>query len=210
VRVGEYSYLLARKAGLSEHEADLLRMASPMHDVGKIGIPDSILNKPGKLTDEEYALMKTHATIGYGILSKSKRDIMQAAAIIAHQHHEKWDGTGYPRGLKGEEIHIYGRVVGLVDVFDALTSNRVYRKGMDLEKVLEIIHADRGKHFDPELVDLFLAHLDEFLLIHDRNPDRAKRKGDKRGRPEPETAPAAGEDQPATPTSKRTTEPALT
>ncbi len=166
MRVAAMCHKLALLAGMSEKEADILRMASPMHDVGKIGIPDSILNKPGKLTPDEYEIMKTHAEIGYRILAKSERVILQAAATIAHEHHERWDGHGYPRGLIGEEIHAYGRITSLIDVFDAIYSDRVYRPAMSLEKTLSIIREGRGKHFQPELVDLFLENLDTFLAIH--------------------------------------------
>ncbi len=170
-RVGAMSCELALLSGLPQEDAELLRLASPMHDVGKIGIPDSILNKPGKLTDAEYAVMKTHAAIGHSILEGSERPMLKAAAVIAHQHHEHWDGRGYPRGLKGEAIHPFGRIVSLVDVFDALYSDRVYRPAMPLERVLGIIQDGRGSQFDPELVDLFLANLDRFLAIAERLSD---------------------------------------
>ncbi len=165
-RVAAISMKLAELAGLSSEEANILRMASPMHDVGKIGIPDRILNKRTKLTPDEFEVMETHAEIGYKILAKSKRVILQAAAIIAHEHHERWDGSGYPQGLVGEEIHIYGRIVSLADVFDALFSDRVYRPAMELDQVLKIIREGHGTHFQPELVDLFMSNLDAFLVIH--------------------------------------------
>lgn len=171
LRVGDMSYELAILAGLPEEEAELVRMASPMHDVGKIGIPDSILNKPGKLTQEEYRFMQNHPDIGYRILNKSERVVFKAAAVIAYQHHERWDGGGYPRKLKGEDIHIYGRIVGLVDVFDAIFSNRVYRKAMPLEKALGIMREEAGKHFDPCLSELFLGNLPRFLAIAERYED---------------------------------------
>jgi len=173
VRVGEYSALLGRLAGLSEVEAEILRMAAPMHDVGKVGIPDALLNKPGKLSVEEYEQMKTHTIVGYQILHKSQRPILKSAAIIALEHHERWDGSGYPRGLKGEEIHIFGRIVGLVDVFDALTCDRVYRTASSNDKVLEHILQMRGEHFDPRLVDLFLAHIGDFLTILEKHKPSA-------------------------------------
>lgn len=166
LRVAAMCHKLALLAGLPADQADILRMASPLHDVGKIGIPDSILNKPGKLTAEEFENMKRHAEIGYRILAKSKRVILQAAAVIAYEHHERWDGNGYPRGLIGEEIHPYARIVSLVDVFDAIYSDRVYRPAMELDQALSIIREGRGKHFQPELVDLFLGNLDTFLGIH--------------------------------------------
>ncbi len=164
-RVTEYCNLLATKLGLSKHNVEMITAASPLHDIGKIGIPDSILLKPEKLTDEEFEVIKNHPGIGYAMLVHSKRDILNAAAIIAHQHHEKWDGSGYPQGLVGEEIHIFGRIVALADVFDALTSDRVYRKAMPDEKVLEIIKSERGKNFDPVLVDLFFDELDALMAI---------------------------------------------
>lgn len=170
-RVAEYSALLARLSGLPVEEEEILRIASPMHDIGKVAIPDAVLNKPGRLTDEEYALMQEHSTLGYEMLCGSSRPIIQAAAIIAHQHHEKYDGTGYPNRLAGEDIHIYGRITALADVFDALGSDRVYKKAWPLEKVLDFIHEQQGKHFDPRLVELFFEELDEFLAIRDRYRD---------------------------------------
>jgi response regulator RpfG family c-di-GMP phosphodiesterase len=172
LRVGDMSYQLALLAGLPDQEAELIRMASPMHDVGKIGIPDSILNKPGKLTAEEYSTMQNHSEIGYTILNKSERSVLKAAATIAHEHHERWDGKGYPRKVKGEDIHVYGRIVSLVDVFDAIFSDRVYRKAMPLEKVLGIIKEEKGQSFEPRLVDLFLANLPRFLAITERYQDQ--------------------------------------
>jgi len=134
-----------------------------MHDIGKVAIPDSILKKPGKLTKDEFEVMKTHASLGHEMLHMSKRAILNAASIVAYQHHEKWDGTGYPRGLKGEEIHIYGRITAIADVFDALGSDRVYKKAWPLQKILNLFEEERGKQFDPELVDLFLDNLEHFL-----------------------------------------------
>lgn len=171
VRVGDMSYQLAILAGLPEAEAQLIRMASPMHDVGKIGVPDNILNKPGKLTEEEYKTMQAHPDIGFNILNKSERTVIKAAAIIAHQHHERWDGKGYPKKIKGEDIHIYGRIVGLVDVFDAIFSDRVYRKAMPLDKALNIMREETGHHFDPRLGELFLNNLPKFLAITEQYQD---------------------------------------
>lgn len=165
LRVSEYSYLLAIKAGLSETEASLLRLSAPMHDVGKIGIPDAILNKPGKLSSYEYELIKSHTSIGYEILNKSKRKILKTAAIVAIQHHEYWDGSGYPNGLQGEEIHIFGRIIGLVDVYDAVSCNRSYKKAWTVEKVVEFIEKQKGRQFDPNLVGIFLADIEEFEKI---------------------------------------------
>jgi response regulator RpfG family c-di-GMP phosphodiesterase len=170
-RVAEYSYLLAVKAGLSEERAHLLRMASPMHDVGKIGIPDSILFKPGKLTDEEFSIIKTHTVIGHSILKASHRRIMRTAATIALQHHEHWDGGGYPHGLVEDETHIFGRITALADVFDALSCDRVYKKAWPLSEVVDYLREKRGRQFDPVLVDIFLENLDEMLAIRAMYPD---------------------------------------
>lgn len=164
-RVAEYSKLLALKYGLSDEEAELLRIASPMHDIGKIAIPDTILTKNGKLTEEEFDTMKTHTEIGYQLLRNSNRRILKAAAIIAHQHHEKWNGKGYPRGLKGEEIHLYARITAVADVFDALGTERVYKKAWEMERILDLFIQERGQHFDPELVDILLESMDEILEI---------------------------------------------
>ena len=169
-RVAEYSYLLGKLGGLDDDEAEILKMASPMHDIGKVGIPDAILNKPGKLDKDEYFIMKTHAKLGYEMLNGSDRPILQAAAIVAYEHHEKWDGGGYPRNIKGEEIHIYGRITALSDVFDALGSDRVYKKAWDLPKILDLLKEEKGKHFDPVLVDIFILNLDKFLEIRDTFP----------------------------------------
>jgi len=138
-RVAEYSKLLALLYGIDKNEADNLLIASPMHDIGKVGIPDSILKKPDKLTIEEFELMKEHSIIGYNILKDSNRDILKTAAIVAKEHHEKYDGSGYPLGLKGEEIHIYGRITAIADVFDALGSDRCYKKAWKDEKIFELL-----------------------------------------------------------------------
>jgi response regulator RpfG family c-di-GMP phosphodiesterase len=164
-RVAYYSYILAKKWGLSEESAKILRDASPMHDIGKVAIPDTILNKPGPLTANEFKIIQEHAEIGYDLLKHSKRPLLQTASIVAHEHHEKWDGSGYPRGLKGEEIHIYGRITAIADVFDALGSDRVYKQAWKLDRILTLFREDSGKHFDPELVDIFFDNLDEFLKI---------------------------------------------
>jgi len=170
-RVAKYSYLLAKYYGLDEELAQKIYKASPLHDLGKIAIPDNILNKPAKLTNEEYEIMKTHAQIGYDILKNSKRELLKTAAIIAYEHHEKWDGSGYPRGLKGKEISIEGRITALADVFDALGSDRCYKKAWPDEKIFELIENERAKHFDPDLVDIFFEHLDEFLKIRNELKD---------------------------------------
>ena len=165
LRVAEYSRVLGLKAGLNEQEAEELKMASPLHDIGKVGIEDAILNKPEKLTESEFEIMKTHARIGFDMLSGSNQKLLQTAAIVAHEHHEKWNGKGYPRGLKGEEIHIYGRITAITDVFDALGHERIYKAAWPLEEILELFRSERGKHFDPNLIDLFLENLDTFLEI---------------------------------------------
>lgn len=170
-RVAEYSKLLALKYGLPEEEAELIKLASPMHDVGKLGITDTILNKPGKLAPEEFEIIKAHGVLGYEILRNSNRKIMQTAALIALQHHEKYDGTGYPNGIKGEDIHIYGRITAIADVFDALGSHRVYKAAWPLDKILEYFAGEKRKHFDPKLVDIFFDNLPEFLQIRDAFKD---------------------------------------
>lgn len=170
-RVAKYSKLLARLYGLEEEEINLLYSASPMHDIGKIGISDSILLKPARLDDEEFEAMKTHSMIGYEILKNSKRPLLQTAAIIAYQHHEKWDGTGYPRGLQGEDIHIYGRITAIADVFDALGSDRIYKEAWELEEILELFRQETGKHFDPVLIELFFENLPKFIDIRNTLKD---------------------------------------
>lgn len=170
-RVAEYSKILALTYGLNEEEAEMIKQASPMHDIGKVAIPDSILNKPGKFTEEEYIYMQKHADLGYEMLKYSERTLLKAAAIVAHEHHEKWDGSGYPRGLSGEYIHIYGRITALADVFDALGSDRVYKKAWGDNRIFEYFHEQRGKHFDPRLIDIFFEHKDEFLYIRNKFKD---------------------------------------
>ena len=164
-RVAAYSKILALKYGLSEKEAEQLQQASPMHDIGKIAIPDAILKKPGRLNAEEFEVMKTHAQLGYEMLKYSQRPLLKAAATVAHEHHEKYDGSGYPRGLKGEDIHIYGRITALADVFDALGSDRVYKKAWSDDKLIELFMAQKGKHFDPDLITIFMENLSDFYDI---------------------------------------------
>ncbi|MCF6244563.1 MAG: HD domain-containing protein [Sulfurovum sp.] len=167
-RVAAYTKLLATLYGMDEAEATLLSEASPMHDVGKIAIPDKIIQKPGSLNPQEWEVMKTHAVLGYNMLKNSKRKLLQTAAIIAHEHHERYDGTGYPRGLAGEEIHIYGRIVALADVFDALNSKRVYKDAWKLDEIFLHLEKQKAKQFDPELVDLLLSNKEKFVNIQDK------------------------------------------
>jgi putative two-component system response regulator len=164
-RMGLCSGLLAEKVGLHKDEVAIVLHASPMHDVGKIGIPDSILLKPAKLDPDEWTKMKDHTSIGARILDSSDSELLQAGSIIALSHHEKWDGSGYPNGLVGEDIPLFGRICAITDVFDALNSKRPYKEAFSLEKTLEIMKAGRGTHFDPTLFDLFMENLDEIIRI---------------------------------------------
>ena len=165
VRMSRYSALLAEKLRLPPDEVKSIRYAAPMHDVGKIGTPDHILLKSGKLTDQEFDLMKTHTTIGAKILGNSKAKILQVAEQIALSHHEKWNGRGYPQGLSGDKIPLVGRIVAIADTFDALTSKRPYKPPYPISTALEIIKKARGQHFDPDVVDVFLENIDEILKI---------------------------------------------
>ena len=170
-RVAEYSKILALAYGLSEEQAQLLKDASPMHDIGKVAIPDSVLNKPGRFDAEERAVMDTHAKLGYDMIRHSDRPLLKAASIVAYEHHEKWDGSGYPRKLSGEDIHIFGRITAIADVFDALGSDRVYKKAWDDEKIFNLFEEERAKHFDPKLTDLFFENLDKFLEVRNEFKD---------------------------------------
>lgn len=176
LRMSHISALLARSIGWSEADSELLLHASPMHDIGKIGIPDAILLKPGKFEPAEWEIMKTHATIGGALLDGDDSDLMRMAREIALTHHEKWDGSGYPEGLAGEAIPQAGRIAALADVFDALTSERPYKKAWKVEDAVELIKENSGKHFDPQLVEVFLQELPEILLIRERfsEPDSAE------------------------------------
>ncbi len=167
-RVANLSFYLAIKCGLSEQEAVMLRVSSPMHDIGKIGINDAILLKPGKLDDQEFEEMKKHAQLGHDILKNSKREILKNASIIAFQHHEKFDGSGYPTGLVGEDIHIFGRISAIADVFDALTHKRCYKEPWPIDQVTNLLKEERGKHFDPKLVDIILNNLNYITENMDR------------------------------------------
>jgi HD-GYP domain-containing protein (c-di-GMP phosphodiesterase class II)/ribonuclease BN (tRNA processing enzyme) len=171
-RVAEYSKILALAYGLSAEEAELLKQASPMHDIGKVAIPDAVLNKPGRFNAQERKIMDTHAELGYGMIKNSERPLLKAAAIVAYEHHEKWNGSGYPNKKSGEDIHIYGRITAVADVFDALGSDRVYKKAWDDERILKLFKEERAKHFDPTLVDLFFENLDKFYAIRDEFRDK--------------------------------------
>ncbi len=170
-RVAEYSWILARALGSSSEEANILRLASPMHDIGKIGIPDLILNKPGKLTPEEFEVIKTHTIIGYEVLKQSNRRIMKTAATIALQHHERWDGQGYPYGILGEEIDLFSRITSVCDVYDALSHKRIYKDAWAEEEVHNYIKSMRSKMFDPNVVDKFFEHIDDIIAIKEKYPD---------------------------------------
>ncbi len=170
-RVGEIAALLADKAGLPVADVEFMRQAAPLHDVGKIAIPDRVLNKPGKHDEEEWAIMKTHARVGFELLNKSDKRILKLGAIIAHEHHERWDGKGYPRGLAGEQIHIAGRIVALADVLDALVSHRCYKSAWRFDEALDYVREQAGQQFDPTLVKLLLEHLDTVREIYARHPD---------------------------------------
>ena len=171
MRMAHFSRLIAERLGLPPQEQLLVLEAAPMHDIGKVGIPDSILLKPGRLDAEEFTIMKRHAEIGHGILQDSTSPILEAAATIALAHHEKFDGTGYPRGLRGEAIHLHGRIVAVADVFDALTSARPYKAAWDVGAAKDFIAAQSGLHFDPGCVSVFLAAWSEVLDVRARFAD---------------------------------------
>jgi putative two-component system response regulator len=173
LRMAHYSRLIAERLGLPVQEQQLLLEAAPMHDVGKVGIADQILLKPGRFSDEEFAIMKRHAEIGHKILHNSKSPILNAAAIVALTHHEKVDGSGYPQGLTGEEIPLHGRIVAVADVFDALTSARPYKVAWELNAAKDFILTNSGSHFDPRCVSVFVAAWDEVLAIRKRFIDES-------------------------------------
>jgi len=164
-RIGYYIQRIAQATSLSNQEIEEFLYAAPMHDVGKIGIPDSILMKPGKLNDEEWTIMKQHTTIGGKILSGSDSSTLKTAEIIALTHHEKWDGSGYPNNLKGLEIPLSGRITAIADVFDALTSKRPYKEAFSMEKAFAIMRDGKANHFDPDLIDAFFAVKDDIVAI---------------------------------------------
>ena len=172
VRMSNYSAIIAKNLKYSDEEVEKIKIASPMHDIGKLGVPDRILLKPGILTPEERAEMQKHTIYGYDILKETEIDILKIAGSIALSHHEKYDGSGYPQGLKGDAIPIEGRIVALADVFDALTSKRVYKEAWNIDKALKIIDEERGKHFDSKIVDAFLLGLDDLLVIMEKHRDQ--------------------------------------
>lgn len=174
-RMSNYCELLARQYGLSPDRCDLIRTASPMHDIGKIGTPDHVLLKPGKFTPEEFSVIAQHAEIGYRILGGSDAELLKVAAVIAWTHHERWDGSGYPRGLQGETIPVEGRIAAIADAFDALTTERVYKPAFPFEHAVELMLKHRGVHFDPDLLDVFMGSVEDIKKIHDQYADRSVR-----------------------------------
>jgi response regulator RpfG family c-di-GMP phosphodiesterase len=172
-RMAAYSKLLAQLYGLPTDQLNLIEAAAPLHDIGKVAIPDSILNKPGRLTDDEMETMRTHAQSGFDLLGRSNSKMLETGAEVALTHHERWDGTGYPNGLKGNEIPLFGRIVNVADVFDALMSRRVYKEPFPLDKTIQIMSELSGQAFDPALIDLLVKNKDQFSAIFDQNPDYA-------------------------------------
>lgn len=170
-RMAEVCYLLARALGYEETEAELVRRAAPMHDIGKVAIPDIVLLHPGKLDAEQWKVMQQHPSIGFDILKGSERPILEAAATIAHQHHERWDGSGYPQGLRGKDIHPHARIVAVADVFDALTHERCYKPAWPLEEVIAYMRANVGSHLDAEIVQALLSNLEQVLAVNEKFPD---------------------------------------
>ena len=171
IRIGLITKLIAEKAGFKEEECNNVMIASPMHDIGKIGIPDSILTKPGKLSKEEWEIMKKHTIIGYEILKDSESELLQMASIIALEHHERWDGKGYPFGKKGKEINDFSRMTTVADVFDALTSKRPYKDPWPLEKVINFMKENRGKIFDPDYTEIVIENIDKIIEIKEKYRD---------------------------------------
>ncbi|WP_415717089.1 HD-GYP domain-containing protein [Maridesulfovibrio sp.] len=167
-RMSIFCQIIAKNIGMKDSEGNILLNAAPMHDIGKIGIPDSILTKPGKLDKAEWEIMKTHTTIGGAILGEHDYDLMKVANRVVLNHHERWDGSGYPAGLRGEDIPIEGRISAIADVFDALTSKRPYKEAWPVDKACDYIWKGRGSHFDPRLVDAFKDSLDKILIIKEQ------------------------------------------
>ena len=162
---------MAKKLGFESEYVEALKHAAPLHDLGKIAIPESILHKPGKLNPEEWAVMQTHAQVGHDLLAGSNKIIARLGAEISLCHHEKWDGTGYPRQLAGEDIPLVGRIMAITDVFDALGSKRSYKEPWNNHEIKAFIIEQKGKHFDPKLVDLLIENFDEFVEIRNNYPD---------------------------------------
>ncbi len=201
-RMSHYSAVIAEAMGLSHRDVENIRMASPMHDIGKVGISDAILKKPGRLTDDEFVEMKRHTLIGARILEGAQSELLKLSQVIALTHHEKWDGSGYPNGLKGEDIPLPGRIVAIADVFDALTSPRCYKPAFSVEKAIDIIKESSGKHFDPGVVEAFLRSLDRILEIKSsyalqEDAMRQKREATRMFAPPGPKAPAPSEVKPA-------------
>ena len=171
-RIGLYAAAMGTLLGWTQEQVDQIRAAAPMHDIGKIGVPDAILQKPGTLTDEEWVVMRQHTTMGARILQGSKVGFIRMATGIAQSHHEKWDGSGYPQGLSGSEIPLEARITAIVDVYDALSHKRAYKQSWTEERVLEVLRAGRGSHFDAELLDLFLENFESMKAINLDNPDQ--------------------------------------
>lgn len=171
VRVAEYSYLLATLYGLDEEKCNMIKRTAPMHDIGKVAIADNILHKPAALNDDEWEIMKTHSAKGHSIFKSSTRPLLKMASIIAYEHHERWDGSGYPNSLKGEEIDIVARIVTVADVFDALSHDRCYKKAWPIEKTLQFLEDNSEKIFDPVLVKHFLENTEKFLKVRDTLQD---------------------------------------
>ncbi len=172
MRMSSYCQILAKSLHIPPTDIELVHLASPLHDVGKIGTPDNILFKPGKHTTEEFEIMKQHTVFGGRILNNSTSKLLQAGEVIALSHHEKWDGSGYPKGLAGEDIHLWGRICAVADVFDALSSKRPYKEAFSKEKTLEIMKESRGKHFEPKLMDLFLENIDKVLVVQKKYKEK--------------------------------------
>lgn len=177
IRMSHYSKILGLAAGMSEAEADILMDAAPMHDIGKIGIPDHILRKRGRLDDDEWQVMRTHPEIGGEIIGTDDSELLAMARVIALTHHEKWNGSGYPGGLEGEAIPRVSRIVAIADVFDALTSPRPYKQAWSIDDAVALLREEAGVHFDPQLVPLFIEHLPEVLDIKERFAETASPRG---------------------------------
>ena len=172
IRMSYYSRLIGLASGMDQTQADILLSAAPMHDIGKIGIPDHILQKPGKLDDDEWRIMKQHPAMGAKIIGNQQSELLKEARVVALTHHEKWNGEGYPRGMKGEDIPLSGRIVAIADVFDAFTSKRPYKKAWPVEMALELIKEESGRHFSPKLVSSFLKALPEVLKIKNQYSEK--------------------------------------